>query len=76
MLEKGFLIFFYFFRNFLARVEYGRNSGLKYFPRFLGQSHPVLGINNAGMRLFNFANFFAISFGIFLTGSSMDGIRD
>ena len=41
----------------------------------LGQSHPVLAKNNAGKRFFNFLNFFAIFFGIFLSGSSMNGIR-
>ena len=41
--ERGFLIFsffFYFFRNFLARVECERNSGLKFFFLFLGLSYP------------------------------------
>ena len=99
-----------FFHNFLARVKYERNSGLKFFfsfsaylipfwrkimpkrcflifwifllfyPKFsypglvwtefgtkffflfLGLSHLVLAINNAGKRFFNFLNFFAIFF--------------
>ena len=65
MQEKGFLIFYffcYFFRNFLALVEYERNSGLKFFSRFLTQSHPVLAKNNAGKRALNFLNFFSIFF--------------
>ena len=68
--------FCYFFRNLLARVEYERNSGLKFFSRFLGLSHLVLAKNNAGMRFFNFLNFSATFFGIFLPGSSMNGIWD
>ena len=71
-----FLIFFYFFRNFLARVEYERNSGLNFFFLLLDLSYPVLAKNNAGMRFFNFLNFFAIFFEIFLPGSSMNGIGD
>ena len=73
----NFLNFFaIFFRNFLAKVEYERNSGLKFFfSRFLGLSHPVLARNNAGIRFFNFLNFFAIFFGIFLPGSGSNGIR-
>ena len=63
MSERGFffifLIFCYFFRNFLARVKYERNSGPKFFSLFLCLSHPVLAKNNAEMRFFNFfANFF------------------
>jgi len=79
MPERDVLIFEFFcefFRNFLAWVEYVRNSGLKFFSLFLGLSHPVLAKNNTGKWFFNFLNFFAISFGIFLPGSSMDGIRD
>ena len=34
MPERGFLGFYYFFRNFNARVEYERNSGLKFFSIF------------------------------------------
>ena len=43
-----------------------RNSGLKFFSRFLDLSHPVLAKNNAGKRIFNFLNFFAIFFRNFL----------
>ena len=75
--EKGFLIFCDFFQNFLARVEYERNSELKFLPFFLGLSHPLLAKNNARKRFFHFLNFFAIFFfGIFFPGSSMNGIRD
>ena len=57
-------------------MEYERNSGLKFFPLFLRLSHPILAKNNAGKGFFNFLNFFAIIFGIFLPGSSVNGIRD
>ena len=79
MPEIGVLIFLnffcYFFRNFLAWVEYERNSGRKFFSPFLDLSHPVLAWNNAGKRFFNFLNFIAIFFGIFLHWLSMNGIR-
>ena len=61
MPERGFLIFWIFllfFWNFLARVEYERNSGLKFFSLLLGLSHPVLAKNNTGKRVFPFLNFF------------------
>ena len=48
----------YFFRNFLARVQYERNSGL---------SHPVLAKNNAGKSFFNFLIFFFYFFWNFLS---------
>ena len=55
----NFLNFFaIFFRNFLAQVEYERNSGLKLFSLFFGLSHLVLAKNIAGMRFFNFLIFF------------------
>ena len=79
MPERGiliFLIFYYIFRNFLARVEYERNSGLKYFSLFFVVSHSALARNNAGKRFYNFSKFLNIFFGIFLPGSSMNGIRD
>ena len=70
-----FQFFCYFFRNFLAWVEYERNSGVKYFSLFPGLSHPVLARNNVGKRFFNFFNLFTIFSGIFLPESSMIGIR-
>ena len=61
-MERGFLIFLisfsFFFKNFLARVEYERNSGLNFFSLFLGLSHLVSALNNARKRFFNFLNFF------------------
>ena len=54
-----------FFRNFHPRVEYERNSGLKFFSLCLGVSHPVLAKNNTGKLFFNF---FAIFFRNFLPG--------
>ena len=78
--ERGFLKFFeffcFFFWNFFAGVEVERNSGLKFFSPFLGLSHPILAKNNDGKRFFIILNFFAIFIGIFLIGSSMNGIRD
>ena len=75
--ERGFLIFFFhFFPNFLARVEYERNSGVKFCFHIFALSHPVLGKNNGGKRFYNFLNLFTIFFGIFLPGSSMNGITD
>ena len=63
--------------NFLARGEYEQNSGLNFFfSLFLDLSHPVLARNNVGSMFFNFMIFFAIFFGIFLLGSSMNRIRD
>ena len=68
---RGFIIFWIFlifFLEFSCRVEYKRNSGLKFFSRFLGPPHPVLAKNYVGKRFFNFLNFFAIFFGIFFPG--------
>ena len=69
------IFFFYFFRNFLARVEYKRNSGLNFFFLFLDQSHPILAKNNARNSFFNSLNFLAIFFGISFHGSSMNRIQ-
>ena len=55
-------IFSYFFRNFLPRVEYKQNSGLKFFSLFLHLSHPILARNNAGKSFFNFFDFFFLFF--------------
>ena len=66
--KEVFKIFCNFSWNFLAAVEYERNSELKFFSPFLGLSHPVLDKNNAGMRFFNLMNFFTIFFRIFLAG--------
>ena len=52
-----FVFFFYFFGNILARGEYERNSGQKFFSRFHGQSLSVLAKNNSGKRFFNFLIF-------------------
>ena len=66
MPERVFLIFFnffaIFFQNFLARVEYERDSGLKFFFLFLGLSNPVLAKNNAGKRFLNFLIYFLLLF--------------
>ena len=71
-----FWIFLLFLRNFLARVEYEPNSGVKFCFHFLGLSPPVLAKNNAGKKFFNFLNFFTIFFGIFFSGSTMNGILE
>ena len=79
MPEREFLIFWifcYFFKNFLTRIVYERNSGLKFFSLFLGLSHPVLAKKISGKRFYNFLNSFAIFFGIFLNGSRTNGIWD
>ena len=72
MLERGFFkifkFFCNFFRNFLAGVEYERNSGLKFFSPFLSLSHPVLAKKNAGKRFFKFFEFFCYFFRNFLAG--------
>ena len=57
-------------------MEYERKSGLNFFFSFSRLSHPVLAENNAGKGFFIFLNFFATFFGIFLPGSSVNGIRD
>ena len=80
MLERGFFLFFEFFCNFFCnsfpRAENERNMGLKLFSLFFCLSHPVLAINNTGKRFFNFLNFFAVFFEIFLPGSSVSRIWD
>ena len=61
MPERGFLIFeffCYFFRNFLARVESERNSGLKFYSLFFSLSLPVLVKNNVGKSFLKFWIFF------------------
>ena len=77
MPELSFLIFFFYFcRNFLAQAECEWNSGLNFFSLFLVLSRPVLTRNNARMRFFSVFTFFAIFFGIFFNGPSMNGIPD
>ena len=64
MPESGFLnflnFFAIFFQNFLAGVQYKRNSGLKFVSPTLSLSHPVLARNIAEKRFFDFFNIFAI----------------
>ena len=55
---------------------YERNSGVKFCVHPFGLSHPVLAKNNPGKRFYNFLYFFAIFLGIFLPGSSMNGILE
>ena len=52
--KEVFSFFCYFFRTFLARVEFERNTGLKFFSLFLGLSHPVFAKNNTKKRFLNF----------------------
>ena len=75
MLESGFLFFYFFlfFSEFLARFDYERNPGIKFFSRFLGLSHPVLAKNNARKRFFSFLEFFCYSFRNFLSRVDYDG---
>ena len=73
----NFLNFFtIFFRNFLSWVEYERNSGVKFCLNFFGLCPPVLAKNNARKRFYNFCKFFPIFSGIFLPGSSKNGILE
>ena len=58
----NFEFFCYFFRNFLNRVEYERNSGLKFFFLVLGLSHPVLDRNIVGKGFFFIFLFFLLFF--------------
>ena len=57
MSESGCFIYLFIFSEFLARFDYERNSGIKFFYRFLGLSHPVLAKNIAGKRFFSLLNF-------------------
>ena len=75
MVYLFFEFFGYSFLNFLARVKYERNLGLKSSSRFLGLSHPVSAKTKAGKRFIYFFNFLAIFFRIFLPESCMNGIR-
>ena len=64
--EKGFFnilnFFAIFFQNFLARVEFERNAGLKFIFLFIGLSHSFLARNNAGMRFFEFFTILFLQF--------------
>ena len=78
MPDRGFLIFWIFllfFSEFSCLGWIWTEFGTKIFSSL---SHPisVLAKNNSGMWFFNFFNFFAIYFGIFLPWSSINGIRD
>ena len=79
MSERGFFlifsIFLLFFSEFSCPVRVRMEFETKIFSLLLGLSHPVLAKNNAGKRVFNFFNFFAIFFGIFLPRPSMNGNR-
>ena len=68
--------FFTTFHNFLARVEYECYFEVKFRFHFFCLSRPVLAKDNAGKRFYNFLNFSIILFGIFLPGSSMNGILE
>ena len=58
-----------FFSEFSGPGRVWTEFGTKFFfSLFLGLCHPVLSKNKAGKRFFNFLNFFAISFGIFILG--------
>ena len=64
MPKRGFLIFLlFFFQNFISRVDYERNSALKFFSLFLSLSHTSLYRNSVRMMFFNFLNFLAVFFG-------------
>ena len=73
----NFLIFvLFFFQNFLARVEYEQNSELNFF--FLSFSAYLIPfwLKIIAERGFSIFWFFSIFFGIFMPGSSINGIWD
>ena len=72
----NFFFFLLFFSEFSCPVEYEWNSGVKFCFHFFGLSRPVWAKNYAGKRFLNFLNFFTIFFGIFLPGSSINGILE
>ena len=79
MSGRGFIIFWIFslfISEFPCPVEYERNFGVKFRSHLFCLSHSVLAINYGGKRFYNFSNFFPIFFGIFLPGSSMNGILE
>ena len=59
---KRFFSFLNFFRNFLARVEYQRNSRLNFFFLFLRLTQPILDRNNARINFLNFFTIFYLEF--------------
>ena len=66
---RGFInfeFFYYIFWNFLAPIEYERNSGVKFCFHFFGLSHPVLARTNAGKRFYDFFEFFCYFFRNFI----------
>ena len=76
MPERGFWIFLLLFLEFSCPGWVWAKFGTKFFFLILGLSNLVLAKNNAKKRFFNFLNFFAIFVGIFLPGSTMNGIWD
>jgi len=71
-----FWIFLLFFLEIYCPGQVWTEFGTKIFSLFLSLSHLVLAKSYAGKRFFNFLNFFASFFGIFLPGSSMNGISN
>ena len=57
----------------LVRTEFWSKF---FFFHFFNLSRPVLAKKNAEKRFYSFFNFFTIFFGIFLPGSSMNGILE
>ena len=77
MPERGYLIFLLFFSEFSCPGREWTEFGTKFFFFVvLSLSHPVLAKNNVGKGFLKILNFFAIFFGIFLSGSNTNGIRD
>ena len=77
MPELSYLIFWIvllFFSEFSCLGQVWTEFGTKIFFSLSWPISPVLAKNNNGKKFFYFLNFFAIFFGIFLPGSSMNGI--
>ena len=69
--------FLLFFSKFSSTVRVWTELGTRIFALIFCQSHPGLTKNNVGKRFFNILiSFFSISYGIFMPGSRMIGIRD
>ena len=76
MLGRGLIIFVLFFSEFSCPGRVWTKFGTKIFSLFFIVPHPVLAKKIGRKWFYNFWTFFNIFLGIFLPGSSMNGIRD